>query len=33
MVISVMEETGQTQVKRGWFSDWYSSLKRELGMA
>jgi uncharacterized membrane protein YheB (UPF0754 family) len=33
MVITVMEETGQTQVKRGWFSDWYSSLKRELGMA
>lgn len=33
MVIAVMEETGQTQVKRGWFSDWYSSLKRELGMA
>ncbi|MCS7022226.1 MAG: hypothetical protein NZ703_07170 [Gemmataceae bacterium] len=33
MVISVMEDTGQTQVKRGWFSDWYSSLKRELGMA
>lgn len=33
MVISVMEETGQTQVKRGWFSDWYSSLKRDLGMA
>ncbi|MBA2225658.1 hypothetical protein [Thermogemmata fonticola] len=33
MVITVMEDTGQTQVKRGWFSDWYSSLKRELGMA
>ncbi|MCX8138809.1 MAG: hypothetical protein N3E46_03905 [Gemmataceae bacterium] len=32
MVITVMEETGQTQVKRGWFSDWYTSLKRELGM-
>jgi len=33
MVITVMEETGQTQVRRGWFSDWYSSLKRDLGMA
>jgi hypothetical protein len=33
MVVAVMEDTGQTQVKRGWFSDWYSSLKRELGMA
>ncbi len=33
MVIQVMEETGSNRVKRGWFSDWYTSLKRDLGIA
>ncbi len=33
MVIQVMEETGNNRVKSGWFSNWYTSLKRDLGMA
>jgi hypothetical protein len=33
LVIAVMEETGQTRVKTGWFSDWYAAAKRELGVA
>lgn len=32
MIVLVMEDTGHTQVKTGWFSDWYASLKKELGM-
>jgi hypothetical protein len=33
MIITVMEETGNNKVKTGWFSDWYTALKRDLGMA
>ena len=33
MVVLVMEDTGMNKVKTGWFSDWYASLKRDLGMA
>jgi hypothetical protein len=32
MIILVMEDTGLNRVKTGWFSDWYASLKRDLGM-
>jgi hypothetical protein len=32
MVIAVMEDTGMNKVKTGWFSDWYSALKRDLGV-
>jgi hypothetical protein len=32
MIIQVMENTGNNNIKRGWFSDWYRSLKRDLGM-
>ena len=32
MIINVMEETGNNKVKTGWFSDWYTALKRDLGM-
>lgn len=32
MTIAVMEETGRTHVKRGWFRNWYAELKRELGV-
>jgi len=32
MVVLVMEDTGMNKVKTGWFSDWYASLKRDLGM-
>jgi len=33
MIITVMEDTGLNKVKTGWFSDWYTTLKRDLGMA
>jgi len=33
MVVVVMEDTGMNKVKTGWFSDWYASLKRDLGMS
>ncbi len=33
MIITVMEDTGNNKVKTGWFSNWYSSLKQDLGMA
>lgn len=32
LVIEVMEETGNTRVKTGWFSDWYTSAKKDLGV-
>lgn len=32
MIITIMEETGNNKVKTGWFSDWYTTLKRDLGM-
>ena len=33
MVIEVMEDTGNTKTTKGWFSDWYSRAKKEVGMA
>ena len=33
MIINVMEETGQNKVKTGWFSNWYTALKSDLGMS
>ena len=32
LAIAVMEETGRSHVKRGWFRNWYAELKRELGV-
>lgn len=32
MIVTVMEDTGNTKVKTGWFSDWYTALKKDLGM-
>ncbi|MCI0702055.1 MAG: hypothetical protein L0241_13310 [Planctomycetia bacterium] len=32
MIVTVMEDTGNNKVKTGWFSDWYSALKKDLGM-
>jgi hypothetical protein len=32
LIVTVMEDTGNNRVKRGWFSDWYAALKRDLGM-
>ncbi len=33
MIVQVMEDTGNNKVKTGWFSDWYSAMKKDLGMA
>lgn len=32
MIVTVMEDTGNNKVKTGWFSNWYSALKQDLGM-
>ena len=32
MIVTVMEDTGNNKVKTGWFSDWYSALKKDLGI-
>ncbi len=32
MIVQVMEDSGNIKVKKGWFSNWYSALKKDLGM-
>ena len=32
MIVQIMEDTGNNKVKTGWFSDWYTAMKRDLGM-
>jgi hypothetical protein len=32
LIVQVMEDTGNYRVKTGWFRDWYSTLKKELGI-
>jgi hypothetical protein len=32
MLVTMMEDTGNTRVRRGWFTNWYTALKKELGM-
>ena len=32
MIVHIMEETGNNKVKAGWFRNWYSSLKKDLGV-
>ncbi len=32
MLVTMMEDTGNNRVKRGWFTNWYAALKKELGM-
>jgi len=33
MVVEVMEDTGNTKTSKGWFTDWYARIKKEVGMA
>ena len=33
MIVQVMEDSGNNKVKKGWFSDWYAALKKDLGVA
>jgi hypothetical protein len=32
LVLTVMEESGRANIKRGWFSNWHASLKQSLGL-
>jgi ABC-type Fe3+-hydroxamate transport system substrate-binding protein len=32
MIVTVMEDSGLNKVKTGWFSNWYTALKQDLGM-
>lgn len=32
IIILVIEDAGLDQVKTGWFTDWWSAVKRDLGM-
>ena len=32
IAVLVIDDAGLNKVKTGWFTDWYGSLKRELGM-
>ena len=33
MIVTLMDETGNNKVRTGWFSDWYTTMKKDLGMA
>ena len=33
MIVEEMETSGLNQVKTGWFSNWYTKVKKEVGMA
>ena len=32
LIVTVMEDTGNNKIKKGWFSNWYASLKQDLGL-
>jgi len=32
MMVRLLEETTSPPIKTGWFNDWYTTLKRELGL-
>ncbi len=32
LIIQVMENTLNNRTRRGWFTDWYGSMKRDLGI-
>ena len=33
MIVEIMEDSGLNKVKTGWFSNWYATMKKEIGMA
>ena len=33
MIVTIMEDNQLNQVKTGWFSNWYTKLKGEIGMS
>jgi hypothetical protein len=32
LVVTTLEDAGSPRVKRGWFSNWYARMKRDLGV-
>jgi hypothetical protein len=32
LIVNVMENTGNNRVKTGWFTNWYTRLKKDLGV-
>lgn len=32
MIVEIMEDSGLNKVKTGWFSNWYTTMKKEIGM-
>jgi len=32
MIVNLMEDSGNNKIKTGWFSDWYTAMKKDLGM-
>jgi hypothetical protein len=32
LLVQVMEDTGNNRVRRGWFTNWYAAVKKELGI-
>src|SRR5947209_4633254 len=33
LIVEIMEDGGMTKVKRGWFSNWYEAMKKDIGMS
>ena len=33
MIVQFMEDSGNNKVKTGWFSNWYTDMKKDLGIA
>jgi hypothetical protein len=33
MIVQALEDAGHTRIKTGWFGNWYTRLKRELGLS
>lgn len=33
MIVEIMEDSGLNKVKTGWFSNWYTAMKKDIGMA
>ena len=32
MIVNLMDDSGNNKIKTGWFSDWYTAMKKDLGM-
>jgi hypothetical protein len=32
MIVNLMDDSGNNKIKTGWFSDWYTAMKKDLGL-